>query len=147
MPITLLTASILGLIFVWLSFAVVRLRIGGTASLGTGKETLGRGEDPKSQPLLVAVRTQANFAEYVPLSLILLGLLEGQGTAPWIVVALGTALIVSRLMHPLGMQMKSPNAFRAGGILLQWAILVLMAGIGIWRSAPVAITLFGGNGG
>jgi uncharacterized protein len=146
MPITLLTASALGLIFLYLCFAVVRARIRSTASLGTGKDTLNRDEDPKTQPLLVAVRSHANFAEYVPISLILLGLLEGQGFAPWIIASLGGALVVSRAMHPLGMELKPPNVFRAGGILLQWALLAIMVGMGIWSSAPAVAALFGGHG-
>ena len=128
MPITLLTASFLAIVFVYLSVAVTFARRSTGVSLGTGANDVPLGSGPAGSPLLVAMRTHANFAEYVPISLILTGLLEREGFQPNIIFGLSGALVLARLMHPIGMTMKAPNFFRAGGILLQW-LMLFAAGI------------------
>ena len=60
--VTPLIASALTLIFIRLSFAVIRLRRANRVGLGSGgNEELER-----------AIRAQGNFAEYVPFGLILI---------------------------------------------------------------------------
>ena len=44
-----------------------------------------------------AIRARANFAEQVPLALILIALLEALGTRSLVVYALGVSLVVARL--------------------------------------------------
>jgi uncharacterized membrane protein YecN with MAPEG domain len=76
--------------------------------------------------LLVAARTQANFAENVPLCLVLMALAEAEGAAHWLMVALGVMLVAGRGLHALGMGRPVPNLFRAGGVVL--TLLVLSVG-------------------
>ncbi len=121
--ITLLTAGVLALLFLLLSYRVIRQRLATGASLGDGAGTVAMGEERNASPLFVASRTQANFAEYVPLSLVLLLLLELVGAPTWAVGTLAGMLVAGRLMHPIGMLRPAPNPFRAGGILLQWLML------------------------
>lgn len=62
-------AAILALLIVWLSLRVIKLR-------RIKKVRLGDGGEPELQ---VAIRAQGNATEYVPISLILLVLLELSG--------------------------------------------------------------------
>ena len=69
---TSIIAAILTIIFVKLSFAVIGLRRKNKVGLGSG------GYDDLER----AIRAQGNFAEYVPIGLILIACLELNG-APW----------------------------------------------------------------
>ncbi|CAN1520279.1 COG3788 Uncharacterized relative of glutathione S-transferase, MAPEG superfamily [Burkholderiaceae bacterium] len=97
--VTSLIASVLAIIFIKLSFAVIGLRRKNKVGLGSGgHEDLER-----------AIRAQGNFAEYVPIGLILIACLELNG-APWWLVALpGITLIISRLIHAVGINEPPPN--------------------------------------
>jgi|SRR5271166_17786 len=130
LPITLATASVLGLIFVVLSALTIRARVKTNTSLGIG-ESVAMGQEATASPLLIASRTQANFAEYVPLSLILLALLEGWGVNDSFLVAVAVLLVLSRLLHVIGMNRSTPNPFRGGAIILQFLLIASMAVYGL----------------
>src|SRR5258707_2477258 len=99
LPITLLTASLLAIFYVVLSAAVSIERNRSKTGFGTGESTTAvLGQEHKAPPLLIAVRRHANFAEYVPFSLILLALLEMAATDRYILIGLAAALVISRLM-------------------------------------------------
>lgn len=93
-PITAPFAAALTLIFLVLTFAVIKAR--QTARVG-----LGDGGNPM---VLQAMRRQANFVENVPLTLILLALAEAAGSGATILTACGTALVAARLIHPFGIK-------------------------------------------
>ncbi len=105
--ITLLTSGLLGLLFVVLSARVVAGRV-------SGQVMHGGGETP-SDKLSLFIRGHANFAEFVPLALILIGLLELRSGPTLLIKVLAAVLVVSRIAHPIGLHMKAPNPFRAGG--------------------------------
>ena len=69
---TSIIASVLTIIFIKLSFAVIGLRRKNKVGLGNG------GHDDLER----AIRAQGNFAEYVPFGIILIACLELNG-APW----------------------------------------------------------------
>jgi len=123
MPFTLLAASVLGLILVVLSLEIVRLRLKTKVSLGTGPE--------ERSALVVAVRAHGNFVEHVPLSLILLGLLEREAVGVTTIAGLAGVLVVSRLLHIVGIGIKGVNPFRSVGVVLQWAFFIVAGVIGI----------------
>ena len=50
-----------------------------------------------------AIRAHANFAEHVPLALLLIAAVEMMGKAHWLVVALGVVLLAARLLSALGL--------------------------------------------
>jgi uncharacterized protein len=132
LPVTLLTASILGLLFVFLSFRVVQSRVSTKISMGGGEQAnVKLGEEPSAPKLMITTRSHANFAEYVPLSLLLLGFIEISRGNHKVVMALGAILILSRVLHAIGMTMKAPNALRFGGVVLQWAMLIVAGIYGI----------------
>ena len=91
--ISFLYAAILGLIFVGLSLRVIKSRFGV-------KVSLGHGGDAK---LNIAIRTHANFAEYIPLALILLAGVEAFNYPIVIIHTLGIFLILGRLLHIYGL--------------------------------------------
>ena len=122
MPIfTLGCAGLLAVVFVALSARVVMGRTSGRVLLGDG------GADSGSA-LLVAIRSHANFAEYVPLCLILIGGLEAGDGHTLLVKLLGIVLVISRLAHPVGMTIAGPNPLRAGGFVGTMLVL-LVAGV------------------
>ena len=97
--VTSIIASFLTLIFVRLSFVVIRLRRENQVGLGSGgNEALER-----------AIRAQGNFAEYVPFGLILIGCLELNGAPWWLVSVPGTTLIIGRLIHAIGINEPHPH--------------------------------------
>ena len=97
--ITSIIASVLTVIFVRLSFAVIRLRRKNKVGLGNGgHEELER-----------AIRAQGNFAEYVPFGLMLIACLEINGAPWWLVAVPGITLIAGRLIHARGINMPPPD--------------------------------------
>ena len=82
-------AALLVFIYIFLSWGVIQFRVSKRISIGTGGD---RGLERR-------VRVHANFAEYVPLALLLLAFMEMQGTASWIVHVLCAALMVARIGH------------------------------------------------
>ena len=115
--VTSIIASLLTVIFIRLSFAVIRLRRKNKVGLGSG------GHDDLER----AIRAQGNFAEYVPFGIILIACLELNG-APWWLVALpGIALIIGRLIHAAGINMPPPNfSKRVMGMKFTFSTLIVL---------------------
>jgi uncharacterized membrane protein YecN with MAPEG domain len=91
--ITPIYAAVLSLLIVWLSLNVVKLR-------RSGRVVLGDGGNPDLQ---VAIRAQGNATEYIPISLILLLLLElSKGNALMLHIG-GIALLIGRSLHAYGL--------------------------------------------
>jgi uncharacterized protein len=126
--LTSIIASVLTIIFIQLSFAVIGLRRKNKVGLGSGGyEDLER-----------AIRAQGNFAEYVPFGIILIACLELNG-APWWLIALpGVTLIVGRLIHARGINIPPPDfSKRILGMKLTFntliALVVLNIGWSLYR--------------
>jgi len=97
--ITSIIAAVLTIVFIRLSFAVIGLRRKNKVGLGSGGyEDLER-----------AIRAQGNFAEYVPLGIILIACLELNGAPWWLVAIPGVTLIIGRLIHAVGMNTPPPD--------------------------------------
>lgn len=84
-----LYAGLLGVMLIWLSIRVIRARRKSGTALGDGGEfdIFRRG------------RAHANFTEYTPVFLILLGLSEMMGLYPFLVHGFGLVFIAGRVMH------------------------------------------------
>jgi uncharacterized protein len=117
MPITLGAAGILGLIYAVLTFCVFAARFG--SRVGDG------GNAPGGEKLQIAVRAQANFAEYVPLILLLLGAAELQHASRHLLLVLAAVLIIARIIHPIGLASPAPNLLRGGGAMLTVTVLIV----------------------
>jgi uncharacterized protein len=119
--ITGLYLAILALIYAVLALQAARLR-------RDNRVLFGDGENIK---LRSAIRAHANFIEYVPIISLLVAMLEMSGTSAVRVHLLMGALLVSRLLHPLGMYSR-PGTWQFGvgriaGILITIAVLVAAA--------------------
>ncbi len=115
--VTSIIASVLTIIFIKLSFAVIGLRRKNKVGLGSG------GYDDLER----AIRAQGNFAEYVPLGIILIACLELNG-APWCLVAIpGITLIIGRLIHAVGINVPPPDfSKRILGMRLTFGTLITL---------------------
>ncbi len=118
MHITLIYGGLLGLLFLLLSFWVVKRR-------AQFKVMIGEGEAPE---MLSAIRAHGNFAEYVPLTLLLMALCELAGVgALWLHLG-GVLLLAGRILHAIGIQIpKAPNKPRLFGTLFFWLALGLFS--------------------
>ncbi len=101
MVVTPLYAGLLAFFFLVLSWRVIQFRQRGIP--------LGDGGDPK---MLRLIRGHANFAEYVPLILLMMGILEIGHTSIYMLHALGIGLLVSRFLH--GYALSFTDRFRFG---------------------------------
>ena len=99
--ITPIYAGIFTLFYVLLSARVIRQRRTVGVSLGEG------GDDN----LFRRQRVHANFAEYVPLAIILMALAEIQNAAAVTLHLIGASLLVGRLAHAFGVG-QEPESFR-----------------------------------
>lgn len=119
-------AAIFAIMFVGLSIRVVNARKKMRISLGSGGNAA----------LERRIRIQGNFAEYVPLSLILFAFIELQGWSRWVVHALCLAMLAARMIHAYSLT-QDPEDFRLRVVgmvltfttLLAAAILLLVDGI------------------
>jgi uncharacterized protein len=119
--ILVLTTGILGVIFFALTVWVVTYRNKTKLMLGDGTGT----GLPDAQGLQVAVRAHANFAEFVPLILILFACLVHEDANPLFFLILCAALVLGRILHPIGIRILTPNVPRAVGAMLTWAVLII----------------------
>jgi len=119
MTITLISASFLGLLFIYLSYNVAKNRGRAKVSIGDGGDSL----------LATSIRVHANFAEYVPLGLILIALLEYRQVNSLFVTVLAAAFVLGRYLHGLGfgkvISATGNDPFRAAGILLTWLTILV----------------------
>ena len=75
-----------------------------------------------------AIRIHGNFAEYVPLSVVLLILMEIKGAGPAVLHGTGGILLVSRLAHWAGLKRSSgPTFARRSGIVVTFLVLLFQA--------------------
>lgn len=108
-------AALLAIVFVILSVRTIRLRRRLRIALG----------DAGNPTILRAIRTHSNFAEYVPMTLLLILMLELQGAHPALVHLLGLCLLVGRVLHAFGVSRdKEDYRFRVGGMTLTFGALL-----------------------
>ena len=75
-----------------------------------------------------AIRAQGNFAEYVPIGILLIACLELNRAPWWLVVIPGVALILGRLIHAQGINSPPTNlAKRILGMKLTFITLIGLA--------------------
>lgn len=118
-----LYVGLCALIFFVLSVMVIRLRAARHTWFGDGGHA----------DLQRAIRVQANFAEYTPLALLVIVVVEAAGYHAWIVHAFGIAFVLGRLLHAWGlMRSAEASAGRFIGMNLTFLVLVAGGGLLIW---------------
>ena len=116
--ITALYTALFLLLMLALAANVVRWRMKAHVSLGDGG----------NKDLTAAVRCHGNAAEYVPLVLVGMGLLEMLGTSNMAIHLYGGLFLLGRLAHPLGLsQRKKVNILRQLGIVISWGVMLALA--------------------
>ena len=135
MVVTPLYAAVLALWFVVLSVRIISRRRSAKVSLGDG-----------GNPLLQrAIRAQANFAEYVPLALLLLLVLELSRFSIYVVHAVGITLLVARVLHGYAMAFRSEFRFgRVWGAGLTFAVLLVEAVLCLYQAYRGHLAWFAG---
>lgn len=119
MVATLTAAGLCGLVFLWLSLRVVMVRQSAKVSIGDGGDAL----------LLSRIRAHANFAEYVPIILLLMLAIElSLKATPQALMLVAIALPAVRLAHALGMGFLGANLPRIIGTVGTWAMLAGLSG-------------------
>lgn len=114
--ISSLYAALLALLIVWLSLRVIKLRQEKQVGLGDGGEA----------ELQIAIRAQGNATEYIPISLILLLLLE-LNKAPIALIHFGGVVILAgRLVHARGLLTKN-SRYRVLGMQITIFTLIGLA--------------------
>jgi uncharacterized membrane protein YecN with MAPEG domain len=118
LPITLTIAGAAAILLIWLAARVSRLRRPLKIGLGDGG----------NEALLRRIRAHANYAENMPIFLILLGLLELAGGDRRILWAAAIAFILARMAHVFGMDSPTRLRLRVAGMLVSTLVIVGLAG-------------------
>lgn len=120
LPITLTIAGAAALLAIWLGWRVGQLRLSEKVSVGDGG----------NERLLRRMRAQANFTEYTPFVLILIGAIElGAGTSWWLWLV-GGVYILGRIAHAIGMD--GAGTLRQIGI---WITMLTLLGLALYAIA------------
>jgi uncharacterized protein len=120
MPITALYASLLAFLFLLLSARVISQRREARVEIGHGE----------SRELMRRARVHANFAEYVPVALVLLICAESLKAPALALHVLGLGLVAGRAVHAYGLS-QTPHNFRLRvlGMWLTLATIGLLAAL------------------
>ena len=95
LPITALYAGILG---------IMAIVLGAGSGFIRARTGVSLGADSGNPEQLLAARRHGNFTEWAPIFLILLGVLELNGSSAVTLHALGAVFVVARILHPLGLR-------------------------------------------
>ena len=118
MIVTPLYAGLLALWLMLLSLRVIDQRRSARVSLGDGG----------NPALQRAIRSQANFCEYVPFALLMLAILELSRFSFYLLHAIGMLLLVARLLHGYALSFKRDFPFgRYWGALLTFVVMIAEA--------------------
>jgi len=120
LPIALTTAGAAALVNFWLSWRIAELRVSEKISVGDG-----------GNPRLTArMRAQLNFAEYAPVVLVLIALVEAAtGTQLWLGIV-AAIFIVGRVLHGFGM-----DGWRFGRSVGMFCTAPIMIGLALYAVA------------
>ncbi len=124
LPITLTIAGAAAILNIWLGWRVGQVRISNKVSMG----------DSGNPAVIARMRAHANYAEYTPFVLILIGLVEfAVGTTLWL-WAVGALYLLARIAHAFGMDVQPPGRSKLRGIGIVVTMLTLL-GLGLYAVA------------
>lgn len=130
MPITLFYAALLALFLVFLSVQVIRVRV---RTAETSPDDAAR-----------MARVQANFVEYVPTALIMMGLIEAAGAPALAVHGMGCGLVAARVAHAYGLgRLGSRNYPRTLGALATFLVLAIEGVAGLFIAGRLLLASAG----
>ena len=118
LSVTPIYAGLLAILLIVLSARVIVYRRANRLSLG----------DEGDRSLLKRMRAQANCAEYAPIGLLLLALLDLQSAPIWALHVLGLMLLAGRCLHAFGFSASPPvMGGRVGGMALTLTMILISA--------------------
>ncbi len=115
--ITTIVASLLALLFVFLSIRIIWMRMKGVGP------AIGEGD---SEIFLRAVRAQANLAEYAPFFLILFLLSEIIGLPSFFLIGVAILFFVGRVFHAIGLSYGKAKKLRIYGTVLTLTVMLIL---------------------
>lgn len=122
--ITPIYAALLGLIFVVLSIKTIIIR-------RKNKVAVGDGNKPQLQR---AMRVHANFAEYTPIAIILVGFVESLKYNEIIVHILLSLFLLGRIIHAYGLsKIDEDFRFRVFGMVMTFNVITIASGLIIFN--------------
>jgi uncharacterized membrane protein YecN with MAPEG domain len=122
-PITALWAGLLGILSLALAMNVVRARSSEKVIFGDGGVLV----------MQQRIRVHGNFVEYVPLALVLLLVLELNGTSALVLNVLGGGLFLGRLLHAFGLTSSTGTTpGRFVGTVLTWLAILAASALALW---------------
>lgn len=131
MPITLMYAGILSIFFLVLSARVVQMR-------GPGGPSLGDGGSPV---LLRRIRAHANFSEYVPFILLMIGFLEASHLNTYLLHGMGITLLIARFLHGYALSFTESFKFgRFSGAALTFLLLFVGGLLCVYQALQSAVS-------
>lgn len=110
-------AALLAIIQIAFTLRVGLFRRANSISLGDGG----------SDELMKRIRAHGNFIETVPMAVILLLLNELSGTGSDWLYGLGSALVIARILHYIGVAFSVPLVFRFIGMLTTLITILVSA--------------------
>ena len=109
-------AAVLALLYVVLSIRTLRLRRKLRIPIGDAR-------DPLMQR---AMRVHANFAEYTPLALLLILMVELGDSHDWLIHGLGVSLVLGRVSHAFGVSKPTENfRYRVFGMAMTFSAMIV----------------------
>jgi hypothetical protein len=127
MPITTFYAALLALIFVALSLRTISARRAARVEIGDGDD----------RELLRRMRVHANFAEYVPIAVILLALAETMKLQAPLLHGIGALLLAGRASHAYALS-QSPHILplRVAGMIATLTAIIAAAAACLVLAVP-----------
>lgn len=121
-PITTLTASFISFLFIIISLKIIKLRHRYKVSIGSSG----------NEQLEMTIRAHGNFAEYVPIALLLMLCAEANQTNVMVLCILAFSLILGRFFHAYAFVFnKSHFKFRVSGMILTFSTIIFLAVVNI----------------
>ncbi|NOI98369.1 hypothetical protein F0240_00790 [Vibrio kanaloae] len=105
--ITALYAALLTVLMIWLAIEVIKQR----------RINLIAHADGGVESLQVVRSAQSNAMDYIPITVILMGFLEMNGTNVWFIHVLGVAFLLGRVIHAKGILAKNLKGRKVGMVL------------------------------
>lgn len=131
LPVTAFVAAICALLLLVTAIDTVRQRLRLSAAFG----------DHGDAKLISASRAHGNLAEYAPITIILLGLLESARANHMALMVIGAIFLIGRVAHVIGLYTPSqPGKAPLGrqvGVMATFGTLLALGGWTLWMLLTV----------
>lgn len=123
LPVTGIFLGVFGLLLLALAWHVIRKRRSARIGLGDGGD----------KRLLSAIRIHGNFAEYVPMAMLLMAAAELNRARPSLLYGCGVVLVAARVAHAWGLNRSSgASTQRVMGTVGTFAVIATLAVSNLW---------------